>query len=420
MAGMTAEKQKLLDQIEADKDMLVGFFSKFVATRSPNPPGDTRDAVAHITRFLEANKLPHRLVAPDPLQANVVGTIEGKGAGKHLVLNGHIDVFPVDESDTRWTHGAWSGAVADGKVWGRGSCDMKCGTTASIMTYYYMSKIRDRWKGKLTLTCVSDEETFGPMGARYLMDNVPEVLGDCLLNGEPSSPYSIRFGEKGPFWVEFTVRTRGGHGAYTHTSESASKIAVRFISELEALTEIKANMPDNVGRALAAATKEMDRAMGDGAAAIVTKVTLNIGVVAGGLKVNMIPDVVKIQADIRLPVGVSKEQVVAEIDKIMKRHPQITMKEMNFSAPSWCDPYSEMVEHLQANAGRLRRDLKPVPIVSLGGTDARLWRYKKIPAYVYGPPPTGMGSYNEYVEIDDFMHVVRTHVLSAYDYLTRS
>jgi succinyl-diaminopimelate desuccinylase len=104
----------------------------------------------------------------------------------------------------------------------------------------------------------------------------------------------------------------------------------------------------------------------------------------------------------------------------LKRHPQITMKEINFSPPSWCEPYSEMVEHLQANAGHLRRDLKPVPIVSLGGTDARLWRYKKIPAYVYGPPPTGMGSYNEYVEIDDFMHVVRSHVLSAYDYLTRS
>ena len=59
------------------------------------------------------------------------------------------------------------------------------------------------------MTAVSDEETFGPWGARYLMEHHPEVHGDCCLNGEPSSPYSIRFGEKGPLWIKFTVRTAG-------------------------------------------------------------------------------------------------------------------------------------------------------------------------------------------------------------------
>ena len=60
------------------------------------------------------------------------------------------------------------------------------------------------------------------------------------------------------------------------------------------------------------------------------------------------------------------------------------------------------------------------PVVSLGGTDARLWRYENIPAYVYGPFPTGMGSFDENVPTEDFFHVVRTHVLSAYDYLMAS
>ena len=138
MATMNAEKQALLDAIERDRDMLVDFFARFVGTPSPNPPGDTRRAVAHIARFLEAQGHAFRLVDPDPLQANVVGTTDGAGPGKHLVLNGHIDVFPVEEGDARWTHGPWSGAVADGKVWGRGACDMKAGTTASIMTYHYL------------------------------------------------------------------------------------------------------------------------------------------------------------------------------------------------------------------------------------------------------------------------------------------
>ena len=61
--------------------------------------------------------------------------------------------------------------------------------------------------------------------------------------------------------------------------------------------------------------------------------------------------------------------------------------------------------------------LEPQPIVGLGGTDTRLWRYRDIPAYVYGPSPKGMGKTDERVGIEEFLHIVRTHALSAYDYL---
>ena len=77
-----------------------------------------------------------------------------------------------------------------------------------------------------------------------------------------------------------------------------------------------------------------------------------------------------------------------------------------------------MVEHLRANVNQLHGH-EPMPVVSLGGTDTRLWRYRDIPAYVYGPPPTGMASYDEHVEVETFLHIVRTHVLSAFDYLSR-
>jgi hypothetical protein len=71
----------------------------------------------------------------------------------------------------------------------------------------------------------------------------------------------------------------------------------------------------------------------------------------------------------------------------------------------------------QLSGGQRQRVALARAVVSLGGTDARLWRYENIPAYVYGPCPTGMGSFDENVPIEDFLHVVRTHVLSAYDYL---
>lgn len=62
--------------------------------------------------------------------------------------------------------------------------------------------------------------------------------------------------------------------------------------------------------------------------------------------------------------------------------------------------------------------IKPVDVVSLGNTDARLWRYRNVPAVIYGPPPRGLGSKNENVPIADALNVIKCHVLTAYDYLS--
>ncbi len=259
--------------------------------------------------------------------------------GHHLVLNGHIDVFPVgNEKD--WKYDPWGGTIAEGRIYGRGANDMKCGTTVSIFTFAYLHRIRNQLKGKLTLTCVSDEETFGPWGARYLMEHHPEVHGDCCLNGEPGSPYAIRFGEKGVLWVEFTIRTPGSHGAYTHLSPSATKIAGRLIADLENLTKLDVPVPEKIAAILKKSAKTNDLVYGAGASKIIDKVTVNIGTIHGGLKVNMIPGECIFEADIRLPVGMDRDRVLAEVDKIVTRYPEVRYKELNCTVPSSCHPDS--------------------------------------------------------------------------------
>ena len=414
---MANPKEQLLRWIDEDRNELIDFLSGFVRARCPNPPGDTKEAVNYLCQFLGAHQLPYRIISPHSDMPNIVGSFDCGSPGRHLVFNGHIDVFPVGNEP--WTYGPWSGTLVNGRIYGRGVTDMKCGTAASVITFAYLHRIRDQLNGRLTLTAVSDEETSGPYGARYLMEHHPEVHGDCLLNGEPSTPYTIRFGEKGPLWVRFGIRTPGCHGAYTHLSESATKIASRLITDLETVTGIEANPPESVRKALIGSEATLDKALGQGASETVQKVTLNIGMVKGGLKVNMVPGHCEIEADIRLPVGVEKPQIMREVEKILSRYPQVTMEEINFSPPSWCDPNGEMVQHLKSNVKALR-GFEPVAVISLGGTDARLWRYKNIPSYVYGPSPIRMGSFDEYVDVEEYLHVVRTHVLSAYDYMSRA
>ena len=110
---MDATRQELSDTIDRQADDLVAFLSRFVATPSPNPPGDTRAACAVLSGALEAAGLEHEVIAPHPEMPNIVASFEGgAGAGPHLVLNGHIDVFPV-EDPTVWSRDPWSGEVAD-------------------------------------------------------------------------------------------------------------------------------------------------------------------------------------------------------------------------------------------------------------------------------------------------------------------
>jgi succinyl-diaminopimelate desuccinylase len=214
---MEGRKGELLQRIESDREVLLDFLRGFIRCPSPNPPGDTREAAGHIRRFLERHGAEYRLIAPNEVMPNVVATFEAGKPGRHLALNGHIDCFPVGDG-AGWTHDPWAAELVDGRIYGRGACDMKCGTTASVFTFLYLRKLRDELHGRLTLSAVSDEETFGPYGARYLSEHHPEVFGDTCLNGEPSSPWTLRFGEK----ARLRVHLRGGYPAADRARRAAN------------------------------------------------------------------------------------------------------------------------------------------------------------------------------------------------------
>jgi len=271
--------------------------------------------------------------------------------------------------------------------------------------------------GRLTLTAVSDEETFGPWGARYLMEHhAEEVLGDCCLNGEPSSLHSTRFGEKGPLWLKFRVATRGGHAAYVHTSKNAIAIAMAVMNELQSMAGQRADEPRAVTQALDAAHDALEKAYGKGAAKTVREVTVNFGAIRGGTKVNMIAADCEFEVDVRAPVGMPHAPMLARIDAIVAKHPEVSYSVQGGSESNWCDPASEMFGYVVANAQQVS-NVTPVRVVSPGGTDARLWRTRGVPAIVHGPSPDSMGAPDEHVTVEELMHVVKTHALSAFDYL---
>ncbi len=413
---MTDLRARLEQRLREDRDRIIGAVQAMVQIPSENPPGDTTAIFDHVTRLMERQGLDFEVVAPQPTMPNLVASFDGGQPGRHLVLNGHLDVFPAGDP-ALWQVDPFSGAIRDGKLYGRGVTDMKVGTTASILTYAYLAELRQHLKGRLTLTAVSDEETFGPWGARYLIEHRPDVLGDCVLNGEPSTPVAVRFGEKGILWLEIAVATAGGHGAYAQVSRNAIKALAAIVRELEAVEATPVTIPDDVAARIEAARAAYDSALGPNATDVLRRVTVNIGTIHGGLKVNMIAADCRAEVDIRCPIGVPTAVPLEAVEAIVARHQGATLRVLNRSEPNAVAPDHELIGIVQRNAEQIT-GIRPQPAISLGGTDCRLWRLKGIPAVVYGPTPNGMGQPDEYVTLDELLSVVHVHVLSAFDYLT--
>jgi len=409
-------RDQILAWIEQDRDELIQFLSRFVAIPSPNPPGDTTAAATFLLSHLHAHGFPADLRAAKPHLPNIVG---GFGiASPHLVLNGHIDVFPSGPP-AAWSRDPWSGAVDANRVHGRGVADMKCGTAASVWTAIYLHRLRARLPGRLTLTCVSDEETGGTWGAQWLLETYPdECRGDCLLNGEPSAG-TIRFGEKGTLRLVIEIATPGAHAAYTHLSRNAIVIAAAIVGELMTLEAMPVAQPDAVRAAVENARAAMDAAVGQGAGAILNRVTVCPGVIQGGVKINMLPGDCRLEVDIRLPVAMTHAAVMARVEAIIRRHPEarVTPVWTHSSEPTFSDPTHRMVGIIRDTVAGLT-GRAALPAVSLGASDAKHWRRAGVPAYLYGCAPNNMAKPDEWVAVEDFLHVVRCHALAAAAYLT--
>ena len=419
---MTPARERLLGWIEGERERQVRFLQALTRVDTCNPPGDTRAAADLVSRFLAAEGIGCRTEAPRPEMPNVVSSFDGNGAGRHLVLNGHLDVFPIGERSA-WTRDPLSGDVADGRVHGRGTVDMNCGTVALLFAHAYLHRVRSELSGRVTLTVVSDEETGGRWGSGWLTGSrAGEVLGDCVLNAEPSGLGTIRFGEKSMLWLRFVIRTEGGYSAYPHTGASANRIAAHLVRELETIESMAPAEPETVARALdrPEVRAAIESSLGTGAAAVMRRVTVNVGTVRGGVAINMLPAECVLDVDFRLPVGISRAQVRREANSIADRFPGVRYEELDTGdiEASWSDPEHEMVGHLARNAHSGPGGVDPQPVVGLGGTDTRFWRSRGVPAFVHGCSPAGMGAADESVSITEFHHVLRTHALSAFDYLT--
>src|SRR5688500_15135979 len=103
-------REKILECIEGDRERIVNFLRTFVRAASPNPPGDTRVAMKEVCALLDSEKVDYKFCNRDETMPNLVASRTYGAGERHLVLNGHIDVFPVENADA-WSRGPWDAVL---------------------------------------------------------------------------------------------------------------------------------------------------------------------------------------------------------------------------------------------------------------------------------------------------------------------
>jgi succinyl-diaminopimelate desuccinylase len=325
---------------------------ELIRINSENPPGNEEAIAKYIKDFLDDLRIPAELIE---FEKNRFDVVASAGEGKGMMFNGHMDTVPAGDIN-KWRYDPFAGKIANGKLYGRGSSDMKGGIASILAAVKNLS--RENFKRKLLLTFVADEEV-ALRGSKYLIENRKDVFKDIKygLIGE-SSTMKARFAQKGVTDIIVKFKGKAAHGSKPELGDNAIYKAANFIQELRKLIE--------------KLKKKKNPILGSG--------TINVGVIKGGTKVNVVPEFCELEIDRRLIPGENIKTVGDQIRKILKKlRLNADIEFHNFRLPMQLNKNLELIKILKS--------ITKIELVGEPGyTEAELfYRDAKIPCVSFGP-----------------------------------
>ena len=224
-----ARVDRVLAAVDACADEIVDFTSALIRIPTVNPPGDHYTECAHfigarlaacgfVVDYVAAEGRPEH-TASHP-RVNVIGRRAGRLARPTLHLNGHLDVVPAG---TGWTTDPFGGIVRDGRIYGRGACDMKAGIAAAVYAADALRRADIALHGSVEISGTVDEESGGFAGVAYLAAQRRLSTGrvDYVIIPEPLNVDRVCIGHRGVYWFELETRGRIAHGSMPFFGVSA-------------------------------------------------------------------------------------------------------------------------------------------------------------------------------------------------------
>ena len=411
---MADDHNDLSAALENKRDDLIALTQALIRIPTLNPPGAHYLEICEFldTRLREAGfqtELIRAHGAPGDSDAyprwNIVARREGAQTGECVHFNSHIDVVEVGSG---WTKDPFGGALEDGKIYGRGACDMKGGLAASIIAVEAFLDVHPDFAGAIEISGTADEESGGYGGVAYLAERgyFDPARVQHVIIPEPLNKDRVCLGHRGGWWAEIETFGEIAHGSMPFLGDCAVRHMGAVLTAFE----------DELYPAMAARKTDMP-VVPEGARSS----TMNINSIHGGqaeqdpdytgLPAHCVPDSCRIVIDRRFLAEEAIEDVRGEVTALLEQLKaqrakfDYDLREINMVLPSMTDRDAPVVRAVAAEIAQVLGK-EPEFVASPGTYDQkhidRIGKLKNCIAY--GPGILELAHKpDEYVGVDDMM-----------------
>jgi succinyl-diaminopimelate desuccinylase len=375
---------------------LVKLCQELIRIKSVNPPGDELAIAEFVASVLKKAGLDVELVNHSPTRASVLGRLKSSRQIPGLLFNGHLDTVPI--GNEKWIHEAFAGEVAENKIWGRGTADMKGGLAALIVAAKTLAEGGFPLRGDLILAATASEEV-DSIGAITIAAQPNLGPVQAVMIPEPS--YNDVFvAEKGALWLEITTQGKTAHGSMPELGRNAVMMMVSLITEFQKL-----------------AFPHQEHPMLGG-------FSQSVNTIAGGVKTNVVPDYCIVTVDMRTVPGQDHQAIVRQVETLIadlnRRIPDFkaSVRVVNDRVPVETSPKEPAVQGFLDVVAEVTGE-RPVPKGVRYYTDAVAFvPVLKAPMIICGPGDAKLAHQpNEHVEISKLVQSAKIFTLAAAKFL---
>ena len=377
-----------------------------------NPPGNEADCISYINGLLTEAGIETTILARMPERPNLIARLRGQGNRSPLLLYGHVDV--VTTANQEWENPPFEGELVDEFVWGRGALDMKGGVAMMLASFLRAKAEGLNLPGDVVLAIVSDEETGGDFGSKYLVENHSDLFegiryaigefGGFTLDIGKRRFYPIMVGEKQKCWMRATIRGPGGHGSIPVRGGAMARLS-RLLQKLD-----KNRLPVHITPVASLTFKTVASSLGGLKGLILGQLTnplltnslLNLlgergrlfdpllhntvsaTTLHGSEQINVIPSEISVGLDGRLLPGYHPDDMIAELHQLIGS--DVELEVIGFDAGP-AEPDMGLFDTLADILRRADPDGIPIPLLLSAVTDGRFFSRLGIQTYGFLPMP---------------------------------
>jgi acetylornithine deacetylase/succinyl-diaminopimelate desuccinylase-like protein len=388
------------------QDEVAQLLSDLIRINTSNPTHPERPAAEWVAGKLDEVGIATQIIEANTGRASTIARVEGSDSNRApLLIHGHLDVVPADASE--WSVDPFSGEIKDGFVWGRGAIDMKDMAAMTLAVVREWARTGRKPARDIVLAFVSDEEAGGRQGAHYLVDNHPDLFGDCteaigevggfsvsVEGSDHARIYAIQTAEKGINWLRLTANATPGHGSMLHPDNAVTRLA-------EAVARVGSHewpvtVTDTVRATVAGLSRILGRdldpdrvdewlpLMGSTGKMIGATIrnTANPTMIEAGYKANVIPSRAQAVVDCRFLPG-QEDHLLETIDELVGEGIEREFEVRDIAVETSFD--GELVDAMTAALKAEDPGALPIPYMMSGGTDAKSFSQLGIRCFGFSP-----------------------------------